>query len=266
VKGGKTPIHIQRWAPADYHQDEHVRLLYARRDWRTLTFYRTFIDVAFMRGGDLPADPEALAASLMMPLADVRTALAYCLDRLVFEEDGRLLQKRVRREVSEELEFRESQVESGRRGGFSRVATLAKGKPKASLPGSGSEPQARRTPAPAPAPAPAPYACAVPPPDDPPVLPPADRAERAIRLSTDALRTKLYGLIDTMAKEDPDQADPTELMRMVTAYDKPDGARVKGVVNAALLTHERLEKSIEDAEAQLAEWRAAHGAATTRTA
>ena len=60
-----------------------------------------------------------------------------------------------------------------------------------------------------------------------------------------------------MAREDPEQADPTELMRMVTAYDKPDGTHVKGVVTAALLTHERLEKSIADAEAQLAEWREA---------
>jgi hypothetical protein len=99
-----------------------------------------------------------------------------------------------------------------------------------------------------------------------PALPPADRAEKAIRQSTDALRTKLYGLIDEMAREDPEQADPTELMRMVTAYDKPDGSRVKGVVNAALLTHERLEKSIEDAEAMLAEWRSARGAATARQA
>lgn len=156
MQGGRTPIHIQRWAPADYHADEHVRLLYARRDWRTLTFYRTFIDVAFMKGGDLPADPEALAASLMMPVHDVRTALAFCLDRLVFEEEGRLLQKRVRREVVAELEFRESQSYSGRRGGLARASRRAQGKTKASLPESRSEPQARRTPAPAPEPTPSP--------------------------------------------------------------------------------------------------------------
>jgi hypothetical protein len=88
-----------------------------------------------------------------------------------------------------------------------------------------------------------------------PALPPADFAERAIRKSTDALRTRLYALITEMAREDPEHADPSDLMRMVTAYDKPDGTRVKGVVNAAMLTHERLERSITDAEAQLAEWR-----------
>lgn len=92
-----------------------------------------------------------------------------------------------------------------------------------------------------------------------PALPPADQAERAIRHTTDALRTRLYGLVGEMAQEDPEHADPTELMRMVTAYDKPDGTRVKGIVNAALLTHERLERSIADAEAQLEEWRKARG-------
>jgi hypothetical protein len=101
---------------------------------------------------------------------------------------------------------------------------------------------------------------------DSPALPPADQAERAIQRSTDALRTRLYGLITEMVAADPEHADPTDLMRMVTAYDKPDGSRVKGVVNASLLTHERLEHSIADAEEQLAEWRAADGTATTRKA
>jgi len=109
MKGGRTPIHIQRWCPADYQADEHVRLLYARRDWRTLTFYRTFLDVAFMQGGDLPAEPAALAAVLGMPLADVRKALGFCLNRLIHNEDGRLFQGRVKRDVQAELEFRETQ-------------------------------------------------------------------------------------------------------------------------------------------------------------
>lgn len=88
-----------------------------------------------------------------------------------------------------------------------------------------------------------------------PALPPADRAERAIQQTTDALRTRLYALISEMSDEDPKHRDPTELMRLVTAYDKADGRRVNGVVNAHLLTHERVEKSIADAEAILADWR-----------
>jgi hypothetical protein len=269
MKGGKTPIHRQPWYPADYHADEHVRLLYARRDWRTLTFYRTFIDVAFMKGGDLPAEPEALAASLMMPVGDVRRALAFCLDRLVFQEDGRLFQKRVRREVADELSYRAEQAALGKKGG----ETAGRGRPKTTtghpliedratpLDSIGPPPSSALplSPPPPPAPFPAPR-------EAPPALPPADRAERSIRLSTEALRTRLYGLITEMADADPEHQDPTELMRLVTAYDRPDGTRVKGVVNAALLTHERLEHSIADAEAQLAEWRAADGTAATRSA
>jgi len=94
-----------------------------------------------------------------------------------------------------------------------------------------------------------------------PALPPADRAERAIRLSTDALRTRLYALVSEAEGLDPRHRDPTELMRLFTAYTRADGAAVKGVVNAALLTHERLERSCADAEGQIAEWKAAkHGA------
>jgi hypothetical protein len=95
--------------------------------------------------------------------------------------------------------------------------------------------------------------------EEPPALPPADRAERAIEQTTDALRTRLYGLITEMVDADPKRRDPTELMRLVTSYDKGE-KHVRGVVNAHLLTHERVEKSIEDAEACLADWRKARGA------
>jgi hypothetical protein len=90
-----------------------------------------------------------------------------------------------------------------------------------------------------------------------PALPPADRAERSIRFKTEALRTKLYALIDAAVSVDPKKRDATELMRLFTGYEKRDGTHVGGVVNAALLTYERLEKSIADAEQQIAEWRKA---------
>jgi hypothetical protein len=93
----------------------------------------------------------------------------------------------------------------------------------------------------------------------PPALPPADRTERAIQATTDGLRTKLYALVDEAVQVDPKKRDPTELMRIFTGYTKADGRAVNGVVNAALLTYERLEKSVADAEATVAEWR--HGTA-----
>lgn len=97
------------------------------------------------------------------------------------------------------------------------------------------------------------------PPAYPPALPPADAAERAIKASTDALRTRLYALVSAAVEADPKHRDPTELMRLFTSYTKGD-KQVGGVVNAALLTHERLEKSIADAEWHLEEWSKANGA------
>jgi len=87
----------------------------------------------------------------------------------------------------------------------------------------------------------------------PPFLPAADRTEKAIRDSTEGLRSELYGLIDEMVGKDPEQRDPTQLMRLVTSYEK-NGKTIGGVVNAGLLTFERLEKSIADARWHLSEW------------
>lgn len=142
MKGGRTPIHIQRWAPADYHHDEHVRLLKARRDYRTLTFYRNFLDHSFLAGGDLPADPEALAAVVEMPRKDVEAALSFCLGRLIHQNGERLYQGRVVREVADEMAFREEQGERGRRGG--RPKTKATDNPP--LSGAESEGKARLAP------------------------------------------------------------------------------------------------------------------------
>lgn len=155
MKSGQTPIHIQRWAPADYHADEHVKLLKARRDYRTLTFYRHFIDASFISGGDLPSDVEALAAVVDMPLKDVRHALNFCLGRMIEVRGDRLVQGRVERDIAQELEFRAAQSERGKLGGRPKAKSdgLASGGLAVALPVVVS----RQSP-PAPAPAPAPYA------------------------------------------------------------------------------------------------------------
>ena len=90
---------------------------------------------------------------------------------------------------------------------------------------------------------------------EPPTLPPADEAERSIRRTTDALRSRLYGLVGEAVHADPKGRDATELMRLFTSYSKTDGTPVRGVINASLLTHERLERSIADAEQQIEEWK-----------
>lgn len=129
MRNGQTPIHIQRWAPADFHADETVKLLKARRDYLKLTFYRTFLDESFMAGGDLPADPESLAAVMSMPVSHVKQALSFFIGLKIFEENGRLFQPRIRRDVADELEFREIQRANGKKGG--RKASLPQALPNA---------------------------------------------------------------------------------------------------------------------------------------
>jgi hypothetical protein len=261
MKGGKVPIHLQRWAPQDYHLDEHVRLLKARRDYRTLTFYRHFLDHSFTSGGDLPADPEALAAIVEMPTKDVKTSLAFCLGRLLTQDGDRLHQKRVLREVAEELEYRELQADRGRLGG--RPKTKAVAKPVVSEPE--SERLARRAPAPAPAPAPcavrrAPTptpiasqpdsADAAVPPEDLADLPADERVEKGIEVSKKRLERKVRELAAQVHERLPAR-DLADVLRDMTAYVDGNGVRHAGVVEISKLSYERLEKSAEDGEAWL---------------
>jgi len=94
-------------------------------------------------------------------------------------------------------------------------------------------------------------------PVEPPALPPAQRTEKAIVDSKRALEMKLLhivGLLDGKALDATtgQPLDPTEIVRSITEYTRSDGVKVRGVTNPALLTYERLEKSIEDGEAWLA--------------
>lgn len=125
VKQGQRPIHIQRWAPADYHADEHVKFLKSRHRYRTLTFYRHFIDHSWSAGGSLPCDVSLLSAIVEMPPRHVRAALDYCVGRLIFKDGDRYFQARVMRDVSDELNFRAEQARVGRKGGL----TAGKGRP-----------------------------------------------------------------------------------------------------------------------------------------
>lgn len=148
MKGGKTPIHLWgRWCPSDFLEDETVKLVAARGDTVSLAVYFMALQASHRAGGDLPADREELAALLGMPRRVVERGLAIWLERgKLIEDGGRLFHRRVQVEVATELEFRESQADCGRKGGLARASRLAQVKPKASLPGASSEPQARRTP------------------------------------------------------------------------------------------------------------------------
>ena len=163
MKGGRVPIHIMRWAPADYVNDPFVRLLVSEEDFATLSFYHLVLNWSHMEGGDLSADPRQLSATLGMRRGRVARCLQVCLDagKLVVE-NGRLCHPRVVREVKEELAYRAEQAELGRKGG--KMAGRNRPKSSVGVPliedrGHLSEPigppcAVRRAPAPAPAPAP----------------------------------------------------------------------------------------------------------------
>lgn len=87
--------------------------------------------------------------------------------------------------------------------------------------------------------------------DDPPAyVPPDERTEQAIRAGTVALERKLLSAVGRLSERV--SRDALSLMREVTAYKRADGTTVPGRSNPSGLTSERLEKSLEDAEAWLA--------------
>lgn len=146
------PIHLMRWAPADYVNDPAVKLALAQRDFVSSTFYPLFLFHAFIQGGTLPAEPVALGAILGMRPADVRRALAYWAEQgKVREEDGRLYHKRVKDDIQEELAYRETQAALGKLGG-----RPPKGSGSADVKGRVLNPESQPAPVPAPAPSPVP--------------------------------------------------------------------------------------------------------------
>lgn len=221
------PIHIMRWAPADYVNDPSVKLALAQRDFVSSTFYPLFLFHAFIQGGELPAEPVALAAIVGMRPVDVRRALAFWIEQgKIREADGRLYHERVRRDIAAELEFRAGQSEKGKLGG-----RPAKGKPFYT--GNPVVFDRQSPPAPLPAPAPTPVAGA----SDEPTF---DR-DAWVRRGWAAIRT-LSGLTG----EEP------ELIAMEgSSYKRHDGTIASGRSDIRGLTQDRLVKTVLDLEATL---------------
>jgi hypothetical protein len=88
--------------------------------------------------------------------------------------------------------------------------------------------------------------------DVPAYVPPPDvRAEASIRQTTATLERTLYARVAVLS--DRTNQDTLTLMREVTAYKKPDGVIVPGRSNPSGMTSERLERSIADADAWIAD-------------
>jgi len=150
------PIHIMRFAPADFLLDAFVLGCIRRRAWMTLCFYFLFLLKSHVEGGSLPDEPETLADHLGMREADVADARLACIGAGKLTSDGgRLLHKRVARGIADELAFRAQQAESGAKGGRPPKG-YGSGSEKASLSDTKSPPTPTPNPTPTPAPTPQP--------------------------------------------------------------------------------------------------------------
>jgi len=139
-----SPVHIMRWAPADYENDPFVMLMKKRGAYRVLAFYSSFLFRSHMAGGSLPADIDLLAAALSLDNRTTTIGLSTCKQHAKIQQAGdRVFHKRVVDGIAKELSYRENQSRVGSLGGRPKKATL-------------STPESPPSPSPAPLPAPSP--------------------------------------------------------------------------------------------------------------
>jgi hypothetical protein len=228
---GVKPIHIMRWAPADYLDDEFVKGAYLRRDYRTVAFYSAFLFRAWLKGGSLPSQPSRLAVELLMPEKDCAAGAKAAVDagKLV-ERDGALYHPRSLREMEEARAFSEEQAARGRAGGSKRTLSGGQANAKQTL----QEPEANAKPSVAvavasslmPMPLPLPERSA---PANPLV------AGRRPDLETEALR-----LVREIATQE--KLDPEEVMRQASKYEGSSRSKL----NPASMTDDRLLNTVMD--------------------
>jgi len=235
MKGGKTPIHLMRWAPADYVNDPAVKLALAKRDFVASTFYPLFLFHAFIQGGDLPADPVELGAIVGMRPADVTKAVNYWHGQGKLQQrDGRIFHERVVRDVADEIAFRAEQAERGRLGGRPKKASGSESE-KPLVVESKSPPAPAPLPAPAPAPAPSPDARSGSPAN--PLV-----AGRRVEMERECL-----ALVAGMASLTGE--DPVDVLAGASHY--AGAHRTK--INPASMTDDRLANTVRDLRRDLAE-------------
>jgi len=235
LKDGRTPIHIQRWAPADFQLDPFVQWALAAQRWDVYVLYRQFIDVSFTQGGSIPDDPAYLRAMCRFEEPDAaEKALEVCIEAgKIFREDGKLFHPRVRREVERELDFRTEQTNKARTGTSNyraeraRKAGLSSAAAREAKYGS-AQPLARtRTassntpPSPAPSPAPAPA----------PIYQEGERSTGSPERVTEA--SALLAEVSTEAN-----LDPSEVLSRASEW------KGKGYVRLDTMTPARLEHTI----------------------
>lgn len=175
--------HLVRWSPQDWRTCRVRGRSATTADPMLRIVYLECLFALYESGGSLSPDPEVLADVCMLPAEEI----ARCLPSLLrigesgrgglYIEDGALRNRRVTEDIEEELEYRLSAKEHGRRGGRPPAPEheTKKGGPKGTLSDPKGTPRARARPhAPPPPPSPTP----TPPPEDPPTHPAGARGER----------------------------------------------------------------------------------------
>lgn len=161
--------HIMRLAPQDLRTSRvRVRSIRAADPMLRLVYFEALFAL-YEAGGELSSDPESLADVLGLPAEDVARCLPI-LDQIgrqrgeggLIIDGGFVYNKRIRRELQEEMAFREQQRELGVRSGEVRRARAAGREPSLNHRSAKAQPTLNPpAPSPPPAPTPAPENSAV---------------------------------------------------------------------------------------------------------
>lgn len=238
MKGGKTPIHIQRWAPADFQVDPVVQWILTTGRHDVYVLYRQFLDVSFMEGGSLPDDLAYLQAITRFSSTEaVESSLEVLIGAgKIVRQRGRLYHKRVAREIAHELRYRKEQTALGKIGGEASGKSRRKRKLEGypSEESKGAVPEKRSPPAPAPSPAPSPA----------PDRPPAARANPLMSDRTAAEQECLALVRELSVLTGEDAVD-----LLAEAADYSGAKRAK--CNPAAMSDDRLLNTLRDLRASV---------------
>jgi len=205
--------------------------------------YRNLLDELWLRDGAIPNDERILAKVCGDPFewATVRDKV---LARFTLTPEG--WRNSTHDEVSKGTkDFRQVQAEKGRKGAAKRWHSPANG--PAISPANG-------LPSPSPSPSPSVISSSEGRKEAAYLPPPVERAERAVNDAVRTLQLKLGSLIASLAEHPASRKMVPDWCRAVTAYDKADGTKVRGVPDwRTVFSIDRLERSIADAEWHLAE-------------
>ncbi len=133
MKDGEVPQHLQRWAGGDWLGSRVRGYAIRNGDPWVAWIYLDILFRSFQDGGDLPADVPHLADLLGFPEEQIARVLDLLKTRFgkIVEEDGRIFNPRVRKEMEKvhrlSEQFAKAGAEGGKRSGEVRRERSTKG-------------------------------------------------------------------------------------------------------------------------------------------